>query len=319
LHLASSVNLILSWMGLKEFSDIVFPTYYTPSMEVLSSCYVKENPRYGKRDGEEKWKFHFRYGNKDYSLAMSEFAKVFKLPNEGLEERPKKFNGSDTWAKIRTRPPLADGTESSVPQGKKDYDPPLAKHSMVYNPSIRYVLKIIASSINNRADGNAQVQVQDSFYLHSMMMDTSVNYALLFARHLEKIGRTEKGMVSVGGYVTALLSGLGFKLEDHYQVDLQPQFLDLANGVSARWLEEYNGSWWYKFHEMRVLRFPNRAKTTHTKRNNLKPVPNYVRLVREGKDPSREVDTRVGGPHDERDPPIEDDYEPGAEIPVEET
>ncbi|KAK9077886.1 hypothetical protein SSX86_006224 [Deinandra increscens subsp. villosa] len=143
-----------------------------------------------------------------------------------------------------------------------EWDPNLSRGTSIRFPLIRYIHRLIASSITARRDSRERCTGADLYYLHAFVNRTPCPLAHGLADYLSRQGsRAEGAQVTCGAFITKIAQSLGV-ISDNPQHLGEPV---LAKGMG---LKVMNG--------MRLLRKITQGRNSHTYRL-IDPIPEPVR------------------------------------------
>ena len=90
-----------------------------------------------------------------------------------------------------------------------DYDPRMTKGSAITDPAIRYLHRLITSTISGRRESTGVVSQRDLFYLHCFRNRRVPHLGYGFALYMDNMAKKKKGSLCGAPYITRLAKGLG--------------------------------------------------------------------------------------------------------------
>ena len=105
---------------------------------------------------------------------------------------------------------------------------PDARASLIVNPSIRYMHRILSACLFGRGDSAGKVQTVELLYLRRMLLRTAdtpnIGYHIL--RQITRVARSTTGTICVGGMVIRIAEALGlnysrFRAMETYPIDIK--------------------------------------------------------------------------------------------------
>ncbi|KAL6580596.1 hypothetical protein OROMI_008620 [Orobanche minor] len=193
--ITEDVGRLLERVQLKCLLEKKWPTYRCLTLEFLSIFKLE-------RDTHNQWpvKISFRLGNQRRSLDMATLVRIFKVPRRGTHS----FERQTLEVSYRA---LVERPGS----GPRNFEARKAKSSMIRNPVMRYVHRIIASSFFARAE-TGTVTIKELFFLYHMLADTKPDIAYFLSESFEHLAATDKGEIWIGGLITPIAS--------HFDIDV---------------------------------------------------------------------------------------------------
>ena len=89
------------------------------------------------------------------------------------------------------------------------YDAKMTKNSAIRDPVLRFLHRLITSTISGRRESTGVVSQRDLFYLHCFRTRQVPHLGYGFALYMTSMSRKKKGALCGGPYITRLAKGLG--------------------------------------------------------------------------------------------------------------
>ncbi|KAL6520638.1 hypothetical protein OROMI_032198 [Orobanche minor] len=222
--ITDDVGRLLERVQLKWLLEKKWPTYRCLTLEFLSTFKLV-------RDTHNQWPeaIKFRLVNRRRRLDMSTLLRIFEIPSRGTKSLERQAL-EVSWRALVERPG----------SGRRNFEARKAKSSMIRNPVMRYVHRIIASSIFARAE-TGTVTINELFFLYNMLVDEKPDIAYFLSETFEHLAATDKGEIWIGGLITpialhfdidvSLRAPLGGNMLLNFSVLHQMHFLNREIGV----------------------------------------------------------------------------------------
>jgi hypothetical protein len=215
LGLTEDVEWLFENIGWTTFMNFRHPTYERLTYEFLSTFRMNAHLHRSEHSNGElipPSTIRFQLFDEPYELSFNQLNIHLGTPVDGprtlreLEGFEKTF-----WANI------ACSTE---------FDPRTAKSSQIFNPVLRYVHKVMASSVFGRTETPGSVRLADLFVLYCMLHRIHFNTAAFLANHFHTVARSTAD-IAVGGIITSIAYALGLHEKIH---ELEPVQTTLTCG-----------------------------------------------------------------------------------------
>jgi len=177
-----------------QFVTQHYPVYRRITLEFLSSINVEVLSGNNCVEGL----ISFRLYDRDYTLNLAEFNSIYGFRSGGERRLPRDFNENEFWHAI------SDGSGS--------YQASSAKASFIFNPCLRYLHRFMTNSIFGRGDSMGNIRQSELGFLWAMLNNYNLDYGSFLARHLEKVGKADRGHIVVGGLITPIARHVGLNL-----------------------------------------------------------------------------------------------------------
>ena len=140
--------------------------------------------------------FTFRLCNATHTLTAERLNDLLDFPDDGgYDNKLTDATANEFWKSITGLTPYSSD----------------ARASLIVNPSIRYMHRILSACLFGRGDSAGKVQTVELLYLRRMLLahaDTpNIGYHIL--RQITRVARSTTGTICVGGMVMRIAEALG--------------------------------------------------------------------------------------------------------------
>ena len=198
LRIADEVCELISFGGWAQLFSIQTPAHRELTWEVLSTFTIHAPDN----SPEVMNEVTFRVGGKVYEMTMGHFAVYMDIYSEEFLTTPeysqlaRDFSrGFDTrhyWSTLTNR---------------RDYNPSKSKGSQLLSSALRYIHKLLASTLHARKETPGVVGVKDLLCLYSMRERYPIHLGYHLAEFIWEQGtRTKKAAIYAGHYITHLVT-----------------------------------------------------------------------------------------------------------------
>lgn len=208
LNMKQDIISLFKNIGLQHFITCSWPTYERLTLEFLSSL--------NANDLEHGNMIQFRMHNMEFQLSLDELSDIYQFPKGGLRKHHQDFKANTFWPEIT---------------GERALNIKFAKSTAIQNPILRYVHRILSSSLFPRGDSEGAVTVLELFIMWSMFNNVQLDICYYLIRHFLKNISRKGGKIVVGGLITPIAYHLKLDLQDAEPV-VGHRFLD-HNTISS--------------------------------------------------------------------------------------